>query len=80
MIATTGLSKEQIEMIHDAANDIPVFFSANMSLGVNLIIQLAKKAAAILSGSFDIEIIEKHHNRKIDAPSGTALGDCRCNQ
>lgn len=73
VIATTGLSKEQIEMIHDAANDIPVFFSANMSLGVNLIIQLAKKAAAILSGSFDIEIIEKHHNRKIDAPSGTAL-------
>ena len=73
IIATTGLSQEQITFINDSAQKIPVFFSANMSLGVNLIIQLAKKAAALLEDSFDIEIIEKHHNLKIDAPSGTAL-------
>ena len=52
---------------------IPVFFSANMSLGVNLVIDLVKKAAKILENNYDIEIIEKHHNQKIDAPSGTAL-------
>ncbi|MBQ6937396.1 MAG: 4-hydroxy-tetrahydrodipicolinate reductase [Clostridia bacterium] len=73
VIATTGLSDEQILSIKAAAQIIPVFFSANMSLGVNLIIQLAKKATALLEDNFDIEIIEKHHNLKIDAPSGTAL-------
>lgn len=52
---------------------VPLFFTANMSLGVNLLVELAKKAAAVLGGQFDIEIIEKHHNQKIDAPSGTAL-------
>lgn len=73
VIATTGLSKDQLLSIKDASSKIPVFFSANMSLGVNLIIQLAKKAALLLEDNFDIEIIEKHHNLKIDAPSGTAL-------
>ncbi len=73
VMATTGLSAAQQQQIADAAKDIPVFFSANMSLGVNLITNLAKKAAALLDGSFDIEIVEKHHNQKIDAPSGTAL-------
>ncbi len=72
VIATTGLSTEQIEDIKKAAEIIPVFFSFNMSLGVNLLLELSKKAAAVLDG-FDIEIIEKHHNQKIDAPSGTAV-------
>ena len=73
VIATTGLSDEQIFSIKEASSKIPVFFSANMSLGVNLLIQLSKKATALLEGNFDIEIVEKHHNLKIDAPSGTAL-------
>ncbi len=73
VIATTGLSAEQKEQLAEAAKEIPLFFSANMSLGINLLISLAKKAAALLEESFDIEIIERHHNQKIDAPSGTAL-------
>lgn len=74
VICTTGLNEEQIQSVHDAAKVIPVLFSANMSLGVNLLISLAKKATAILTqANFDIEIIESHHNQKIDAPSGTAL-------
>ncbi|MDF2614701.1 MAG: 4-hydroxy-tetrahydrodipicolinate reductase [Clostridia bacterium] len=74
VVCTTGLSAEDIAYVQDASTTIPVFFSANMSLGVNLIIALAKRAAEVLSdSSFDIEIIEKHHNQKIDAPSGTAL-------
>ena len=73
VIATTGLSSSQIEELKEASKIIPIFFTANMSLGVNLIIELAKKAAAILYSNFDIEIIEKHHNQKLDAPSGTAL-------
>jgi len=72
VIATTGLSTEQIEEIKTAAEVVPIFFSFNMSLGVNLLLELSKKAAAVLDG-FDIEIIEKHHNQKIDAPSGTAV-------
>lgn len=73
VIATTGYSQEQVEKIHKAAKDIPLFFTANMSLGVNLIAELAKKAVSVLGDQFDIEIVEKHHNQKIDAPSGTAL-------
>ena len=73
VIATTGLSKEQIASLENVAKEIPVFFSANMSLGVNLLIDLVQKAAKLLEDSFDIEIVEKHHNQKIDAPSGTAL-------
>lgn len=73
VIATTGYSDAQIEKIKSAAEKIPIFFTFNMSLGVNLIASLAKKAAQILGDSFDIEIIEKHHNQKLDAPSGTAI-------
>ncbi|MEG2429837.1 MAG: 4-hydroxy-tetrahydrodipicolinate reductase, partial [Oscillospiraceae bacterium] len=71
--ATTGYTNEQIEQIKNAAKKIPVFFTFNMSLGINLLIELAKKATAVLGDQFDIEIVEKHHNQKIDAPSGTAI-------
>lgn len=73
VLATTGFSDEQKKEFTAASNEIPVFFSANMSLGINLLIALAKKATKILEGNFDIEIVERHHNQKIDAPSGTAL-------
>jgi len=73
VIATTGLSNSQVKMLHEASKNIPIFYSANMSIGVNLMLDLVKKAAKVLEGNFDIEIIEKHHNQKIDAPSGTAL-------
>ena len=73
VIATTGYSEAQVAEIHAAAENIAVFFTFNMSLGINLLVDLAKKAASVLGGSFDIEIIEKHHNQKIDAPSGTAI-------
>ncbi|NLL06090.1 MAG: 4-hydroxy-tetrahydrodipicolinate reductase [Clostridiaceae bacterium] len=73
VIATTGLVNAQIQTLKDASKKIPIFFSANMSLGVNLLIDLVKKAARVLEKDFDIEIVEKHHNQKIDAPSGTAL-------
>ncbi len=73
VLATTGLSTTQREKVAELSKRIPVFSSANMSVGVNLLISLVKKAAAVLEGNFDIEIIEKHHNQKIDAPSGTAL-------
>lgn len=73
VICTTGYSPEQVEKIKSASKKIPVFYSGNMSLGVNLLIELAKQAAKVLKNDFDIEIIEKHHNQKVDAPSGTAL-------
>ncbi len=73
VIATTGLSDSDIELIHKASEKVAVFFTFNMSLGINLLVSLAKKAACVLGGNFDIEIIEKHHNQKIDAPSGTAI-------
>ncbi|MCX7842647.1 MAG: 4-hydroxy-tetrahydrodipicolinate reductase [Clostridia bacterium] len=73
VMATTGLTQAQVKSLEAASSQIPVFFSANMSLGVNLLIELVKKAARILESSFDIEIVEKHHNQKLDAPSGTAL-------
>ena len=73
MLCTTGYTKEQVEELKAASQEIPVFYSRNMSTGINLLIELAKKAAQILGDQFDIEIIEKHHNQKIDAPSGTAL-------
>lgn len=73
VIATTGHTENQKELIANAAESIPVLLSANMSLGINLILDLVKRATKMLHGNFDIEIIEKHHNQKIDAPSGTAL-------
>lgn len=71
--ATTGYTDAEVEKIKSAAKKIPVFFTFNMSLGINLLTSLVKKATAVLGDSFDIEIIEKHHNQKIDAPSGTAI-------
>jgi len=73
VLCTTGLTSEQISAVMEASKKIPVFYSGNMSLGVNLLIELSKKAASILGQGFDIEIVEKHHNQKVDAPSGTAL-------
>jgi 4-hydroxy-tetrahydrodipicolinate reductase len=73
VISTTGLSSTQINILKDVSKYIPIFFSANMSIGVNLLMDLVKKAAKVLEDHFDIEIVEKHHNLKIDAPSGTAL-------
>lgn len=73
VIATTGYNDEQKKKIADASDQIPVFFTYNMSMGINLLANLAKKAVEILGDEFDIEIVEKHHNQKIDAPSGTAL-------
>lgn len=73
VLCVTGYSREQVETIKEAAAKLPLFFSANMSLGINLLAALAKQAAAVLGEEFDIEIIEKHHNQKLDAPSGTAL-------
>ena len=73
VLCTTGYSLEQVQSIHEASKRIPVFYSGNMSLGINLLIALAKTAASVLGDGFDVEIIEKHHNQKIDAPSGTAL-------
>ena len=73
VICTTGNSDENILKIHKASAVCPVFFSYNMSLGINLMTELIVKAQSVLGDQFDIEIIEKHHNKKIDAPSGTAL-------
>ena len=73
VLATTGYSPEQLKAVDEAAKTIPVFRSANMSLGINLLLQLVKKAAQILYESYNSEIVEHHHNQKLDAPSGTAL-------
>lgn len=73
VIATTGYSDEQKKEIADASAQCPIFFTYNMSMGINLLANLAKKAVEILGNDFDVEIVEKHHNQKIDAPSGTAL-------
>lgn len=73
VIATTGYDESQKKQIEEASRKTSVFFTYNMSLGINLLANLAKKAVQVLGDGFDIEIIEKHHNQKIDAPSGTAL-------
>lgn len=73
VLCTTGYDEKQAETIRNAAKKIPVFYSGNMSLGINLLIELSKKAMQVLGTDFDIEIVEKHHNQKLDAPSGTAL-------
>ena len=73
VIAPTGYNDKEIELIKETAKVIPVFFTFNMSLGINLLVSLCQKATEILGNDFDIEIIEKHHNQKIDAPSGTAI-------
>ena len=73
VLATTGHTDEELALIEESVNDIAIFRSGNFSLGINLLITLAKQAAKTLGTDFDVEIIEKHHNKKLDAPSGTAL-------
>ena len=73
VVATTGYTEEQIAKIKKTSEQIPVFFTFNMSLGINLLVELGKRAVNVLGGQFDIEIVEKHHNLKKDAPSGTAI-------
>lgn len=73
VICTTGHSPEQLQKIREASAQFPIFRSGNMSIGINLMMDLLRKSAAVLGDGFDVEIIEKHHNQKLDAPSGTAL-------
>ena len=70
---TTGYSDAQLAEIDAASKKVPLFKSGNMSLGVNLMMRLVRRAAGVLGENFDVEILERHHNRKLDAPSGTAL-------
>lgn len=74
VLCTTGLSKEQLDKVKEASNKVAILKSANMSLGINTLMKVLEVAAPVLAeAGFDIEIVEKHHNQKIDAPSGTAL-------
>lgn len=73
VICTTGHTEDEDEMIRDASRRVPILKSRNMSLGINLMTELVRRAAAALGDDFDIEIVEAHHNKKLDAPSGTAL-------
>ena len=72
VIATTGYNDEELKKIREASKIIPIFLSFNMSLGINVLLKLIKESTKLLEG-FDIEVVEKHHNKKIDAPSGTAI-------
>lgn len=81
VLCSTGLSDAQMAKVSESAKKVAVLRSANMSLGINLLMKLVKDAAATLADAgFDIEIVEKHHNRKLDAPSGTAPGSGRFHQ
>ena len=74
VVCTTGLNDDQLSRIVEISAVVPVLKSANMSLGINTLVKLLKTATEVLAGAgFDIEIVEKHHNKKLDAPSGTAL-------
>lgn len=73
VVCTTGLDEECLNLIEQASKQVPVFKSANMSMGINLLAELAQKAVQALGLAYDIEIVEKHHHNKLDAPSGTAL-------
>lgn len=74
VLCTTGLSKEQVEKIDEVAKEVAIVYSANMSLGINTLFKILSSISSLLSDAgFDIEIVEKHHNQKLDAPSGTAL-------
>lgn len=73
VIGSTGFTPEQLEKIDEASNRVAIFRTANFSLGVNLLCKLVKQASEVLGEQFDIEIIERHHNKKADAPSGTAI-------
>ena len=74
VLCTTGLSEEQLAKVKKASEQVAILKSANMSLGINLLLKMLKEATVVLAvADFDIEIVEKHHNQKVDAPSGTAL-------
>ena len=73
VLCTTGYTPEQIEAIAKASGQVPIFRSGNMSLGINLLADLVRRACAVLGSAYDVEIVERHHRRKVDAPSGTAL-------
>lgn len=73
VLCTTGYTPEQVAQVGAAAQTVPIFRSANMSLGINVLLELVKKASSVLGDNYDIEIVERHHRRKVDAPSGTAL-------
>ena len=74
VLCTTGLSEEQLAKVKETAKETAVLKSANMSLGINLLLKLLKEATAVLApAGYDMEIVERHHNQKLDAPSGTAL-------
>jgi 4-hydroxy-tetrahydrodipicolinate reductase len=73
VIGTTGLSPAEADRIHKAAARVPIVWAANMSLGVNILLALVERTAALLDADYDIDILEMHHRHKIDAPSGTAL-------
>ncbi|MFV0559068.1 MAG: 4-hydroxy-tetrahydrodipicolinate reductase [Enterococcus sp.] len=73
VVATTGLEKQEQTLVVDASQKVPVFYSANMSLGINVLVKALQAISPSLEADFNIEIIEKHHNQKKDAPSGTAL-------
>ena len=73
VVCTTGHTDDELAAMRKAAEKVAVFFSGNMSIGINLLMELCRRASAALGTSFDVEIVEKHHNKKLDAPSGTAL-------
>jgi len=73
ILCATGYSEEQLNKIENSSKQIPIFRSGNMSLGINLLADLIRRACTVLGDDFDVEIIERHHRRKVDAPSGTAL-------
>ncbi|MBQ7065784.1 MAG: 4-hydroxy-tetrahydrodipicolinate reductase [Lachnospiraceae bacterium] len=74
VLCTTGLSEEQLKKVEEASKKVAILKSANMSLGINLLLKMLKEATHVLANAgYDIEIVEKHHNQKLDAPSGTAL-------
>ena len=80
VLCSTGLSKEDEAELEKASASVPVFRSANMSVGINVLIELARRATRLFGGEFDIEIVEKHHHNKLDAPQRHRPYDCRCHQ
>ena len=76
VVCTTGLSEELQLKVVQLSRTVPVFKSANMSIGINVLSELCKRASAILGAAYDVEIVEQHHHNKLDAPSGTALTRC----
>ncbi len=74
VLGTTGLTEEELHAVDRASKEIPICFAPNFSLGVNLLLELVRRAGSVLDESYDVEIVEMHHRHKKDAPSGTALG------